>query len=128
MDEINTRPYTTADRLKYIMDTRNLKQVDILRMAQPYCEMYDVKLGKNHLSQYVNGRVCPAQDKLTILGLALNVSEVWLMGFDVPMERKVTPIDPEADGREQELLILFRGLSSEKQALVVQMLRGLSNN
>ena len=27
------------------------------------------------------------QDKLTILADALNVNEVWLMGYDVPMER-----------------------------------------
>lgn len=128
MDGIVTLPYTTADRLKYIMDTRGLKQVDILRMAQPYCEMFHIKLGKNDLSQYVNGRSRPMQKKLTILGLALNVSEAWLMGFDVPMERKITPIDHEADEREQELLMLFRSLSVEEQSLVVQMLKGLSNN
>ena len=128
MDEIITSPHTTAERLKFLMDTRNLKQVDILRMAEPYCKMFNIKLGKNDLSQYVNGRSRPMQKKLTILGLALNVSEAWLMGFDVPMERKTTPIDKEADEREQEFIALYRGLSPEKQILVVQMLRGLINS
>ncbi len=78
---------TTADRLKKIMSNRNLKQVDILNLCQPYCKKYGVKLAKNDLSQYVSGKAKPRQDKLTVLGKALNVSEVWLMGYDVPMQR-----------------------------------------
>ena len=78
---------TTADRLKQIMRERNLKQVDILEFCKPYCEKYGVKLGKNDLSQYISGKVTPGQDKLTILGLALNVNEVWLMGYNLPSGR-----------------------------------------
>lgn len=89
---------TTADRLKQIMAQRDLKQTDILRMAKPYCEKYNIKMGKSDLSQFVNGKVEPGQWKLTILGLALNVSEAWLMGLDVPMERKTTPVSLEEDG------------------------------
>ena len=83
---------TTASRLKQIMAQRGLKQTDILRMAKPYCEKYNIKMGKSDLSQFVNGKVEPGQWKLTILGLALNVSEAWLMGLDVPMERKTVPV------------------------------------
>lgn len=75
----------TAERLKEIMSTRNLKQIDILNMAAPFCEKYNVKLNKNDLSQYVNGKVEPGQHKLKILGLALDINEAWLMGYDVPM-------------------------------------------
>lgn len=82
------REYTSI-RLKEIMTQRNLKQVDILEMVQPYCKKYDIKMNKSHISQYVSGKVEPSQDKLVILGMALNVSEAWLMGFDVPKERKV---------------------------------------
>ena len=77
----------TASRLKQIMSERNLRQVDILDLANPYCQQLGVKLSKTDLSQYVNGKVKPGQEKLTILGLALNVSETWLMGYDVPEER-----------------------------------------
>lgn len=77
----------TSTRLKEIMLQRGLKQADIIRMAQPYCQKYQTKLGKSDLSQFVSGKVVPGQWKLTILGLALNVSEGWLMGHDVPMER-----------------------------------------
>ena len=77
----------TSIRLKKIMSDRNLRQIDILDLCKPYCQKYQIKLGRNDLSQYVSGKVEPGQRKLTILGLALNVSEAWLMGFDVPMER-----------------------------------------
>lgn len=82
---------TTANRLKKVMDQNGLRQVDILKKAEPYCKKFGVKLGRNDLSQYISGKVSPGQEKLTVLALALNVSEAWLMGFDVPMER----IDPE---------------------------------
>lgn len=74
---------TTADRLKYIMQIRNLRQVDILNLAKPFCEKFKIKLGRNDLSQYVSGKVSPGQDKLTILAKALDVNEAWLMGYDV---------------------------------------------
>lgn len=79
---------STAVRLKKVMSDRNLRQIDILELCKPYCQKYKVKLGRNDLSQYVSGKVEPGQKKLTILGMALNVSEAWLMGFDVPMERE----------------------------------------
>lgn len=66
------------------MNERGLKQVEILEACKPYCEKYGVKLAKNDLSQYISGKVQPGQDKLSILGLALNVNEVWLMGYNVP--------------------------------------------
>lgn len=77
----------TSVRLKEIMKERNLRQVDILEKCKPFCERFNVKLARNDLSQYVNGKVEPGQEKLTILALALSVNEAWLMGYDVPMER-----------------------------------------
>ena len=85
---------STADRLKQIMNERGLKQVDILEACKPYCIKYNVKLNKNDLSQYVSGKVIPKQDKLSILAMALKVNEVWLMGYDVPMERDAPSSSP----------------------------------
>lgn len=76
---------TVADRLLQIMKDRNLSQTDILDLARPFCEEYGVKLNKSDLSQYVTGKFEPRSDKRFILGQALDVSEAWLMGFDVPM-------------------------------------------
>ncbi len=104
---------TTSDRLKYLMETRNLRQADILEMIEPYCRQYNVRIPRNALSQYVTGKVLPKQDKLTILGLALNVSEIWLMGYDVPMER--TESAPAAAPERDNIATLFASLSDENQ-------------
>lgn len=77
----------TSERLKQIMEMRNLRQVDILELTKPYCKEHNVKMNKSDLSQYVSGLVEPGQEKLAILGLALNVNEAWLMGYDVPMDK-----------------------------------------
>lgn len=81
----------TAARLKELMSVYNLRQIDILNRCLPYCQEHNVRLGRNDISQYVSGKVEPGQDKLSMLGYALNVNEAWLMGYDVPKERN--PID-----------------------------------
>lgn len=67
----------TSERLKYLMDAKNLKQSDIIERVTSMGEY----ISKSALSQYVNGQSTPDQRKLTILSKALDVSEVWLMGY-----------------------------------------------
>lgn len=107
------KKHTTSYRLKQIMTERNLKQVDILNLSTPFCQKYGIKLNKNDLSQYVSGKVEPGQNKLYILGQALNVSEAWLMGFDVPMEKsykpgKNTSDDISLNSHEKKVLLAYR--------------------
>ena len=77
------KKYTTADRLKQIMQERNMKQVDILEFVLPVCKKYGLKMNKSDISQYVSGKVEPNQRKLVALAEALNVSETWLMGYEI---------------------------------------------
>lgn len=84
---------TTGERLHYLMNVRGLKQVDILRKTKPFQKKYNIKLSKSTLSQYVNNIQSPDQDRLYLLAKTLNVSEPWLMGFDVPVERKDNDVD-----------------------------------
>lgn len=77
----------TATRLKEIMIERHLTQMELVELCQPYCQKYNLKLTKSELCRYLKGEYKPKQYKLTILGLALNVSESWLMGYDVPKTR-----------------------------------------
>lgn len=79
---------TTSERLRKLMDERGLRQTDILELCRPICQQYGKRLGKNDLSQYLSGKVVPKQDKLSILALALGVSEAWLMGYDVSQKRE----------------------------------------
>ena len=84
------RKYETADRIRQLMEEKNWKQVDIFNNSKPYQEKLGVKLGKSAISQYVNGVQAPDQRRLALLALTFNVSEAWLMGYDVPREREST--------------------------------------
>lgn len=116
---------TTSDRLKQIMELRGLKQADIIALVEPFCKEWGVRLGKNDLSQYVSGKVTPKQDKLAILGMALGVSEPWLMGFDVSMERTVQPTDDTTDGLAAEAFELINLLPKDKLPVVINVIKGL---
>lgn len=86
---------TTAARLQQVMNERNLKQVDVISLSKVHQKELGVKLGKSALSQYINGKSTPDQEKLVLLARTLGVSEAWLMGYDVPMtkEQSTNPHD-----------------------------------
>ncbi len=109
---------TTGERLKELMTKRNLKQVDILEKAKHFCNQYNIKLTKTDLSQYISGKVEPGQSKLFILGLALDVSEAWLMGFDVPMERTTQ--------RNQSIFDKFDNLSTSNLERITEIMNSLN--
>ncbi len=65
-----------AERLISAMDTKGLKQVDIIRAA----EVHGIKLGKSHISQYVSGKTVPRENILNFLAKILEVDINWLAG------------------------------------------------
>ncbi len=70
----------TAERLRQLMAERDLKQADILRLAEAVGG--PEKLTKADLSQYVSGKVRPGPGKLRLLATALGVGEAWLLGYE----------------------------------------------
>ena len=116
---------TTADRLKKLMNERNLKQVDILNLSLPVCARFNVKMNKSDISQYVSGKVEPSQEKLVVLGIALDVTEAWLMGMDVPMERK----DTSAKAKEDfEIIHKYSLLSKRDRKVVLDLIDSMITN
>lgn len=70
---------TFANRLKKALDYNNMKPIDLARKTN---------INKSLISSYLSG-VCKAkQDKLDIIARTLDVSEAWLMGYDVDMDRE----------------------------------------
>jgi len=69
---------TIAERIKEGMELRNLKQADLVEMTG---------ISKGALSSYISGHYIPKQNNIYLISKALNVSESWLMGNDVPIER-----------------------------------------
>lgn len=76
----NDRIHSFSSRLQEAMNMRGIKQADLCALTQ---------IPKSAMSQYVNGAFEPKQDRLWKLARALQVSEAWLMGYDVPMEQNV---------------------------------------
>lgn len=68
-----------SERIIEGMEIRNMKQVDIIEATG---------INKGSLSSYISGKYEPKQTNIYKIAKALNVNEAWLMGHDVPMERK----------------------------------------
>ena len=104
-----------AHRIAEALIIRGMKQTDLCKLA---------KVPKSSLSLYLSGAYEPKQDRIYDMAKALNVSEAWLMGYDVPMGReKNTPEEPRLSEGEKMLLDLFRRVPEEQQQLVLQMIR-----
>lgn len=67
-----------ATRLKQAMDLRGIKASELSEKA---------KIPKSAISQYLSGLYEAKQRSIFKLANVLDVSEGWLMGLDVPMER-----------------------------------------
>ena len=67
-----------AKRLKLAMDLRNIKASELSEKSN---------IPKSAISQYLSGLYEAKQKSIFKLATVLNVSEAWLMGLDVPMER-----------------------------------------
>ncbi len=95
---------TFANRLKKALDVNNMKPIDLAKKA---------KINKSLISSYMSG-VCKAkQDKLDAIATVLNVSEAWLMGYDVPMDREFT------ENSNAELIKKIDSLNeSQKEAII----------
>ena len=113
---------STSSRLQEIMRKKELKQADLARMTG---------ISRGAISNYVLGRYEPKSDIINKFAKTLNCSEMWLWGYDVPMEResdkKSNTVEVTED--EQKLLELFRLVPENQQQLVLQMIRvALDNN
>ena len=108
------RKSNCSARIADALSIRNMKQSELSEKTN---------IPKSAISQYISGAFEPKQDRIYIIAKALNVSEAWLMGYDVPMERqKQPPIDKgNLTDEEQEWLELFRRIpeSSQSAALLL---------
>lgn len=70
---------TFSERLNLIIKEQNIRQKDLCQMTG---------IGKSAMSHYLHGSFEPKQQNLHTLAEALDVSEAWLMGYDVPKDRR----------------------------------------
>lgn len=99
------------DRISYALSYRNIKQSELCRRTG---------IPKSAMSQYVSGAFEPKQDRVYLISKALNVSEAWLMGYSVPMERE------EVQKKNDQLVELVTRLRKDDEfAEMVKMLNNL---
>ncbi len=66
------------DRLKEALRIRGMKPIEL-------SERLDISRGT--ISYYLSGKSSPKADRLNLICSALGVSEAWMLGYDVPMDR-----------------------------------------
>ena len=115
---------TTAERLQQVMSERNLKQVDVISLSKVHQKELGVKLGKSALSQYINGKSTPDQEKLVLLARTLGVSEAWLMGYDTNESTDVKKESIDLSNL-REKVVMFDGkpLSDDDVKKIEQIIR-----
>lgn len=121
---------TTASRLRQVMSERNLKQVDVISLSKVHQKELGVKLGKSALSQYINGKSTPDQEKLVLLARTLGVSEAWLMGYDVPFTKETQSTNSHDIDTIIENAMMFDGkpLTDDDKRAIRGIIAGYMNS
>ena len=80
--------YTIAERLNEVLEKFNEKQVDMVKKTG---------ISSAVLSRYFTGQRIPKQDKIGMIAQVYNIDPAWLMGFDVPMRKKLSSEQAQED-------------------------------
>lgn len=72
------RVATASDRIKEALAMRKMRQADLVRATG---------IDKGSISYYISGKYEPKNEAVYKMAKALNVADMWLWGYDVPMER-----------------------------------------
>ena len=86
---------TSTERINQIMKEKKLRQIDVLNLAKPFQQKYNIKFSKSHLSQYVNGKSNPDNEKIFLLSKVFGVTEAWLLGYNVPRYERIENTGPQ---------------------------------
>ena len=106
------RVSTTSQRLQIAMVMEHKRQVDLVTSTG---------LNKSTISRYCSGDAEPKADAINKLATALNVAEMWLWGYDVPMERS------EGQKKNDQLVKLVTRMRSDSEFMnAVTMLDNLT--
>lgn len=113
-----------AKRLNEILNLKRWKPVDLQRATG---------FGKSSISQYLSGVNAPRQNRLYILAKVLNVSEAWLMGYDVPMDRtpdalRSTSKYSNLPSKQRNILLQYDLLNLSGQEKVAEYITDLLEN
>lgn len=107
------------DRLQMALSIREKKPVDLAR---------DLKIPKSAISQYLSGnRTIKDSRRIYAIATYLDVDEAWLMGYDVPMERKKeqSTNDDELSKDRKALIDFAKSVPEDKAELVLRVMKSI---
>ena len=70
--------YEKRNRIREALAIRNMKQVELSEKTG---------IHKGTINNWLNNRYQPKQKAIMLMANALDVNEMWLAGYDTPMER-----------------------------------------
>ncbi len=118
---------STSERLKDAMRDAGKTQADLARESG---------VDRGAISSYLSGKYEPKQNAINKLAIALDVSEMWLWGYDVPKERTIIQKKNDALAdiilqmrKDDELFLVaekFAKLDAEKRQAVMIVLNAVS--
>ena len=105
---------TFSNRLQKALTMNNMK---------PSMLAEKTGIDKSLISNYLSGNYKAKQDKLSLIAETLDVSETWLMGYDVPIkeEKEFSEID-------QLLFSKAKDLSDEDKIVVMNVIDSIKRN
>ena len=115
-------------RLREALESAGKKQADLVR---------ETGLDRGAISSYLSGKYEPKQKAIYKMSQALDVSEAWLMGFDVPKNRTAEQIKNDdlvqvivklrKDPEFFEVVSKLASLPPAEYASIKQLLSALGN-
>lgn len=111
---------TTAKRIAKGLEIRNMTPTELAERTG---------IGKVSIHNYLVGSYEPTPRKIYLIAKALNVSESWLYGYDVPMERTDTAkqteisINDNISASEMQLIEKYRALDLRGKSHVDSILQ-----
>lgn len=107
-------------RLRYALQLRGLKATDLSDKTG---------IPKGAISYYLSGKSQPRANRLHIISTTLDVSEAWLMGYDVSIEKESNAsilTQAENDHELLNLLTILAKVPREKYKEIKQMITSMS--
>lgn len=98
------KPATFANRMQELLDIKQITKAELSRKTG---------ISRSSITRYVKGDWEGKQDSVYRIAEVMNVSEAWLMGYDVPMQRTQIRDSNKIKGRldsiplEIQVLVLY---------------------
>ncbi len=119
--------YERKNRIEEALRIRGMKQVELAEKTG---------ISRGTINNWLKNKYQPKQKALYTLAKALGVSEMWLAGYDVPMERPAAQVKMDAlaqvvnvirkDERLTNLVINLSSLNEAQLATVESMVNELA--